>query len=1160
MRFASLRIPAYGPFTNFALDLPRSATGDLHILHGPNEAGKSSLLRAIRALLFGIPAQTPDNFRHDYTRMLIVADLEMPDGGIRTFQRRKGNKNTLLNAAGQSVPEQELTACLGEVDAAYFDSMFGLDSTRLREGANALLRGEGRLGEALFSASMGSTPVDLVIRDLEQEAQEIFSGRAQKRLRQSARTRSEHLQKMKEAMVSPATWEHIELQLREAEKHLHTLQTRRESLVNRKAWLERCRDAMAMVGTLRSHQAALANLPTTNHLPETFASELIATRNAKLEKEKEVRLLEAELAALRKQSTQSRPGGPILSLASLIEDIHAHHVAYENDISSLSNKQAEVAAARQLIHTLCKDLGITHTLEDIEALRMSQIEFAHAEELAAHVEKCTRTHDDAIKRIAELTNSIEKLKSSAPPSNQELLATLRSLRNQAAQVLDKATTLDERQNALKILSDNLAQLHKELTGAPKDYQTTCDLPIPAMASLEKFRKQWEDLHAESRETQKTCDQLRSQAANIQSEIKLLTRLRDIPTLDQLIEARTHRDRCWALVLEDWKGPGTNEKFVAGKPLEEAYPEAVRAADHVADRLRAEADAVAQMEEKLTRLKQIEDSLSAQQQHLKTLEASQAALDRDWKQAWQGTSITPTTPAEMLAWRQNWQEFRKAWKDFESHRATLEADTQSVRRIMEAMSATLHNETGSFASLLQLLERKLNTIESSHIQALATQQRIEHDSNELASLQQTLEQLELEKKTAIGNWQHLASKLSLPTDLSPAWCIKLLEARREVFHHKDRLASLLADCSHLQSSLAAFEEKVKKTASRAGLPNAPIKSLAENLWTELQHARERQKNHELLQNQLDSKSQLLAARQAELKALDDNLNQLLSKAALDHSDQVDAFAANFQKALKLRHAMEDLHASLAGLARGENTNTFIHQVTQEDAAGIDGQIAGLTQHLADLDQQLEAAHRTRHEIAFRKAELEKADDQAARHAQLAQFEESQMLADAQRYIELQMALALLKSQINQFREKNQGPFLSRASHWFSKLTAGGFEAIVPSFTHGDEPTITGRRKGDHIGQEVTVDGLSEGTRDQLFLALRLAGLELHLTEHPPMPFILDDLLAHFDDHRATHALHALAELSQKCQILLFTHHQHLVTLATENLDRSSFTCHPLPPPH
>ncbi len=87
-------------------------------------------------------------------------------------------------------------------------------------------------------------------------------------------------------------------------------------------------------------------------------------------------------------------------------------------------------------------------------------------------------------------------------------------------------------------------------------------------------------------------------------------------------------------------------------------------------------------------------------------------------------------------------------------------------------------------------------------------------------------------------------------------------------------------------------------------------------------------------------------------------------------------------------------------------------------------------------------------------------------------------------------------------------------------------------------------------------MSEGTRDQLFLALRLAGLEIHGNEHEPMPLILDDLLVHFDDARSANALRALAGFGKTTQVLLFTHHAHLMELASETLGNTGFHAHNL----
>jgi uncharacterized protein YhaN len=83
-------------------------------------------------------------------------------------------------------------------------------------------------------------------------------------------------------------------------------------------------------------------------------------------------------------------------------------------------------------------------------------------------------------------------------------------------------------------------------------------------------------------------------------------------------------------------------------------------------------------------------------------------------------------------------------------------------------------------------------------------------------------------------------------------------------------------------------------------------------------------------------------------------------------------------------------------------------------------------------------------------------------------------------------------------------------------------------------------------------MSDGTADQLYLALRLASLEQYLENSESLPFVVDDILLRFDDARAAATLEVLAELSKKTQVIFFTHHRHLVDLAHRSLAPASFS--------
>jgi uncharacterized protein YhaN len=87
-------------------------------------------------------------------------------------------------------------------------------------------------------------------------------------------------------------------------------------------------------------------------------------------------------------------------------------------------------------------------------------------------------------------------------------------------------------------------------------------------------------------------------------------------------------------------------------------------------------------------------------------------------------------------------------------------------------------------------------------------------------------------------------------------------------------------------------------------------------------------------------------------------------------------------------------------------------------------------------------------------------------------------------------------------------------------------------------------------------MSEGTRDQLFLALRLASLERQMQGGEPVPFVLDDILMSFDDDRARDTLRVLADLCSKTQVLFFTHHAHLAELAKQAVPAHLLQLHDL----
>ena len=175
MRIDRLDLERYGHFDGTSLDLSDPAAR-LHIVHGRNEAGKSTALSAICDLLFGVPHNSPMGFRHSNTALRIGALLALADGTKQEVKRRKGSKATLLDGDGSTpLPDGLLLPHLCGLDRTAFQRLFGLDHERLRAGGQAMLEAGGDLARTLFQAGSGLSGLDRVVSALTEDADAIGS-------------------------------------------------------------------------------------------------------------------------------------------------------------------------------------------------------------------------------------------------------------------------------------------------------------------------------------------------------------------------------------------------------------------------------------------------------------------------------------------------------------------------------------------------------------------------------------------------------------------------------------------------------------------------------------------------------------------------------------------------------------------------------------------------------------------------------------------------------------------------------------------------------------------------------------------------------------------------------------------------------------------------
>jgi uncharacterized protein YhaN len=307
MEIRELNLAAFGPFSERLLEFTSSG-GGLHIVYGPNEAGKSSSLRGLKALLFGIPSRTTDNFLHVNKDLRIAGKLRSNNGQELAVVRRKGNKNTLLTPAGDPLDDAALAPFLHGVNAEVFEMLFGIDHQALVQGG----------------ASMGSAALHGVLEQLDQEADELFKPRGSTQAINAALKIHTQLQKdIKAQSLSSREWGEARRALERTNKELAQVQ---DELVQGKAErnrLRRIQRALPKITARREFLQQREALGTVVVLPDDFGKRRHTTALELEKAQATANSATSNLGGLQEQIAAITVNSEVLELAETIEALHA---------------------------------------------------------------------------------------------------------------------------------------------------------------------------------------------------------------------------------------------------------------------------------------------------------------------------------------------------------------------------------------------------------------------------------------------------------------------------------------------------------------------------------------------------------------------------------------------------------------------------------------------------------------------------------------------------------------------------------------------------------------------------------------------------------------------------------------------------------------------
>jgi uncharacterized protein YhaN len=626
----------------------------------------------------------------------------------------------------------------------------------------------------------------------------------------------------------------------------------------------------------------------------------------------------------------------------------------------------------------------------------------------------------------------------------------------------------------------------------------------------------------------------------------------VPTEADLLTCRARREHGWALLRRHWLDGEDVELesalYAPEHPLPEAYEHSVIVADQTADRMYREADRVQKHAQLLAGIEAAKAALSGLRERRAAAQASREELFARWRKQWAGCGIDPLGPREMRAWIVNFEALRQQVEELDR----LTVDRCAWQNRLEQLRALLLQE---LALVGEGVEQPGTGVGEVLRKAQAVAERLREGAARRESLLKTVRELEAAAERAEagvqnarrnleewqGAWQEALGFMGLSGSASPAEAADYVDTVQECLAKLHEESELRKRLKGIDRDGQAFENRVREVASLvapdaarldATLAVAHMKGLLGQAVRE--HAVWSRQEEEIAA--LDK--HVLHVRE-ELRVLEQGMSVLRAQSrCADDACMIEA-ERRFADYVQVRGKLDEVESNLAAMAEGGTLEDLEVLASEQDADALPGKIVALR---GELEEEIEPRIRALAEkVGQEKNELARmnGDDAAARIAQEMQEVVARISRLTDRYIRLKLASRVLRAQIERFRAANQGPMLAIASGLFAKLTMGSFAGLRADIDDADRPVLIGVRQS---GLMVKVEGMSSGTRDQLYLALRLASLELRSRTMEPLPFIVDDILINFDEERAKATLDAFTDMVDRTQIIMFTHQARIAELA------------------
>jgi uncharacterized protein YhaN len=1025
MRIESVYVGGFGEFSEFSLG---PFEGPVTVVHGPNEAGKSTLLEFMRTVLFGFPLRNraqyyaPTKGGQHGGRMTLVDDRNDRYVVERTVSTH-GEVVRVVTAGGDRLEDDAvLRQLLGQASRAMFESVFAFGIAELQDVRSL---SDSDVSGRIYSAGMGAGNLPDAMRRLDGERDKLFKpGGSNQAIAKTLAQLQQLDARLSDSRGNAAEYGRLIARREEAKVELNNKGDLIARLTAREAELDRLQRAWEDWVAIKELEDHLKRIPCIEGFPHDTGARLDVLEQRLGEAKDALDEALAELEQAEAKAEAPVADEPLLADVDSIDRIKRGRAKYDSAVDDLPTVRTELQSHMEELDRSLHELGEGW---DLQRLTTFDTSVQVRDSLEQWREQFTDLERVSVETVAEASRASRELHDAAEATKEA-----ETEASELPQPEFDATKLEEMQGLLRKGRSRLA-----------DYRLT------------KQRRE---------ELQYQVEQVSGLEAAPTGE-----RSRLLPPLVAI--ALGMAAIAGGLVLGDSTavlGVILGFALVAGAIYLHFAARAKPARTQLTLLRSRLEEAQAREQRECEALVRSAEPLTAAFPDTEALDAAEERLDR--------------TRASL----DNWNAAQKAL-----------AKAQSDERRLGRQSAEAKN-----------------------------------------AAQQANDNLEKARRS----WEDWLGQRDLSNTLKPATAIEILQRVKTAKVIANQVVDLQKRVATIEDGIQAYRELVQPVAAKHNIElregeSTSLAVAAEQLITRLDEAQEQvAKRQQAVESAQAARAQMERQKARVAKARDE-LDALLKLGGTTDLETFRRVASEQDEQRELDGHLREREGHLRRLSGpGDQLERFKDALEQTTLDLLQEETSRLQMDLQEAQESRTRLLGEQGGINVRIDQLETDETASESRVQRGVLLE-QLQSSATEWSILTIARQLLLKARARYEAERQPQVIKHAQKFFTTVTGGRYRRLVAPL---GEQTVEveqddGRRKSPSM--------LSRGTREQLYLALRLGLVRQFAEQATALPVIIDEALVNFDPERGDRAVKGFGELAQTNQVLVFTCHPYLVQLFT-----------------